>query len=57
MTNVRKRGLLSYGLIQIYTLLLGCQPKSWLAVFSGPKWELAILNLQPSIEQLIVFLV
>lgn len=57
MTNVRRGGgLISYCLIQIYTLLLGCQPKSWRTVFSGPKGELAILNPQSNTEQLIEFL-
>lgn len=49
-------GLLSDCLIQIHTLLLGCQPKSWRAVFSGPEGELAILNPQSNIEQLVEFL-
>lgn len=49
-------GLISYCLIQIYTLLLGCQPKSWRTVFSGPEWELAILNPQLNIEQHVEFL-
>lgn len=49
-------GLISYCLIQIYTLLLGCQLKSWQAVFSGPEGELAILNPQSNIEQLLEFL-
>lgn len=51
-----EEGLISYCLIQMYTLLLGCQPKSWRTVFSGPKGELAILNPQSNIEQLIEFL-
>lgn len=52
VTDVRKDGgcLISYCLIQIYTLLLGCQPKSWRTIFSGPKGKLAILNLQLNIE-------
>lgn len=49
-------GLISYCLIQIYALLLGCQPKSWRTVFSGPEGELAILNPQSNIEQLVDFL-
>lgn len=43
-------------LFKIYTLLLACQPKSWRAVFSGPEGELAILNPQLNIEQLVEFL-
>lgn len=48
-------GLISYCLIQIYTLLLGCQPKSRRTGFSGPEGELAILNPQSDIEQLMEF--
>lgn len=48
-------GLISYCLIQIYTLLLGCQPKSWRTGFPGPEGELAILNPQLNIEQLMEF--
>lgn len=44
-------GLISYCLIQIYTLLLGCQPKSWRTGFSGPDGELAKLNPLSHIEQ------
>lgn len=49
-------GLISYCLIQIYTLLLGCRPKSRRCVFSGPKGKLTILNLQSNIEQLLELL-
>lgn len=51
-----KVGLISYCFIQIYSLLLGCLPKSWCTVFSGPEGELVILNLQSNIEQLVGFL-
>lgn len=51
-----ERGPISYCLIQIYALLLGCQPKSRRTVFSGPEGELAILNPQSNIEQLVEFL-
>lgn len=50
-----EKGLISYCLIQIYTLLSGCQPKSRHTGFPGPEGELAILNPQSKIEQLIEF--
>ncbi len=40
----------------MYTLPLDCQTKSWRAVFLGPEGELAILNPQSNIEQLVEFL-
>lgn len=56
VTDVRRGGyyiLLSH--LNIHCVLLGCQPKSWLTVFSGPEGELAILNPLSSIEQLVKF--
>lgn len=55
--SCQERGdLISYCLIQIHTLLSGRQPKSRRSVFTGPEGELAILNPQSNIEQLVEFL-
>lgn len=56
VTDVRRGGyyiLLSH--LNIHCVLLCCQPKSWLTVFSGPEGELAILNPLSSIDQLVKF--